>query len=61
MADKAGFKIGHDPPKAVSRRDFIKGVIAGGAAVYSANFAAVIARKCREAVMFVKPFWASNI
>src|SRR5271169_6331142 len=38
MADKADFKIIHDAPKAVSRRDFIKGVIAGGAAVSSAGY-----------------------
>ena len=38
MADKAEFKIIHDAPKAVSRRDFIKGVIASGAAVSSAGY-----------------------
>ena len=38
MADKADFKIIHDAPKAVSRRDFIKGVIASGAAVSSAGY-----------------------
>ena len=38
MADKADFKIIHDSPKAVSRRDFIKGVIASGAAVSSAGY-----------------------
>jgi aerobic-type carbon monoxide dehydrogenase small subunit (CoxS/CutS family) len=38
MADKADFKIVHDAPKAVSRRDFIKGVIASGAAVSSAGY-----------------------
>src|SRR5580704_6509701 len=38
MADKAGFKIIHDAPKAVSRRDFIRGVIASGAAVSSAGY-----------------------
>jgi hypothetical protein len=31
MADKADFKIIPDARKAVSRRDFIKGVIASGA------------------------------
>jgi len=38
MADKADFKIIHDAPRAVSRRDFIKGVIASGAAVSSAGY-----------------------
>jgi aerobic-type carbon monoxide dehydrogenase small subunit (CoxS/CutS family) len=38
MADKPDFKIVHDAPKAVSRRDFIKGVIASGAAVSSAGY-----------------------
>ncbi len=38
MADKADFKVIHDVPKAVSRRDFIKGVIASGAAVSSAGY-----------------------
>jgi hypothetical protein len=38
MADKADFKISHDTPKALSRRDFIKGVIASGAAVSSAGY-----------------------
>jgi len=38
MADKADFKISHDAPKAVSRRDFIKGVIAAGATVSSAGY-----------------------
>ena len=38
MADEADFKIIHDAPKAVSRRDFIKGVIASGAAVSSAGY-----------------------
>ena len=38
MADKADFKISHDSPKALSRRDFIKGVIASGAAVSSAGY-----------------------
>src|ERR1022692_4729285 len=38
MADKADFKIIHDARKAVSRRDFIKGVIASGAAVSSAGY-----------------------
>jgi aerobic-type carbon monoxide dehydrogenase small subunit (CoxS/CutS family) len=38
MADKADFKIIRDAPKAVSRRDFIKGVIASGAAVSSAAY-----------------------
>ena len=34
----ADFKITEDTPKAVSRRRFIKGVIAGGAAVSSATY-----------------------
>src|SRR5450432_2060915 len=34
----ADFKIIHDAPRAVSRRDFIKGVIASGAAVSSASY-----------------------
>ena len=38
MADKADFKTSHDAPKALSRRDFIKGVIAAGAAVSSAGY-----------------------
>ena len=38
MADKADFKIIHDAQTAVSRRDFIKGVIASGAAVSSAGY-----------------------
>jgi len=38
MADKADFKIIQDSPKGVSRRDFIKGVIASGAAVSSAGY-----------------------
>jgi len=38
MADKADFTIIHDAPRAVSRRDFIKGVIASGAAVSSAGY-----------------------
>src|SRR5271165_7061710 len=38
MADKAEFKIIHVGPKAVSRRDFIKGVIASSAAVSSAGY-----------------------
>jgi aerobic-type carbon monoxide dehydrogenase small subunit (CoxS/CutS family) len=38
MPDRADFKISHDAPKGVSRRDFIKGVIAGGAAVSSAGY-----------------------
>jgi aerobic-type carbon monoxide dehydrogenase small subunit (CoxS/CutS family) len=38
MADKADFKISHDAPRAVTRRDFIKGVIAAGAAVSSAGY-----------------------
>src|SRR5271167_4125092 len=38
MADKAEFKIIHDTPITVSRRDFIKGVIASGAAVSSAGY-----------------------
>jgi aerobic-type carbon monoxide dehydrogenase small subunit (CoxS/CutS family) len=38
MADKRDFKTSHDGPRAVSRRDFIKGVIAAGAAVSSAGY-----------------------
>jgi aerobic-type carbon monoxide dehydrogenase small subunit (CoxS/CutS family) len=38
MADTADFRIIEDTSKAVSRRRFIKGVIAGGAAVSSANY-----------------------
>src|SRR5260221_3207101 len=38
MADWADLRIIEDTPKAVSRRRFIKGVIAGGAAVSSANY-----------------------
>ncbi len=38
MADKADFAIIHNAPRAVSRRDFIKGVIASGAAVSSAGY-----------------------
>src|SRR5271169_2665935 len=38
MAEKADFKTISDAPKAVSRRDFIKGVIASGAAVSSAGY-----------------------
>jgi aerobic-type carbon monoxide dehydrogenase small subunit (CoxS/CutS family) len=38
MTDKADFKISHDGPRAVSRRDFIKGVIAAGATVSSAGY-----------------------
>jgi aerobic-type carbon monoxide dehydrogenase small subunit (CoxS/CutS family) len=38
MADEADFKIIPDARKAVSRRDFIKGVIASGAAVSSAGY-----------------------
>src|SRR5271157_4398150 len=38
MADKADFAVIHDLPRAVSRRDFIKGVIASGAAVSSAAY-----------------------
>ena len=38
MADKADFKIIYDARKGVSRRDFIKGVIASGAAVSSAGY-----------------------
>jgi len=33
MADRTDLKMIEDPPKAISRRDFIIGVIAGGAAV----------------------------
>jgi len=38
MADTADMKIIEDTPKTVSRRTFIKGVIAGGAAVSSASY-----------------------
>jgi len=38
MADKAGVMLIDDSPKAVSRRTFIKGVIAGGVAVSSASY-----------------------
>src|SRR6266478_4137007 len=38
MADTADLRIIQDTPKALSRRRFIKGVIAGGAAVSSANY-----------------------
>jgi len=38
MADKAELKIIEDTPRAVSRRKFIRGVIAGGAAVSSAGY-----------------------
>ncbi len=38
MADSSKFRILGERPKAVSRRRFIKGVIAGGAAVSSASY-----------------------
>ena len=38
MAEQAGSKIGEDAPKAVSRRNFIKGVITSGVAVSSASY-----------------------
>jgi len=38
MADKADFKISEDAPKAVSRRNFIRGVITSGVAVSSAGY-----------------------
>ena len=38
MADEADFKIIQDEPKAVSRRNFIKGVIASSVAVSSASY-----------------------
>ncbi len=38
MADTADMNMIEDTPKAVSRRTFIKGVIAGGAAVSSASY-----------------------
>jgi aerobic-type carbon monoxide dehydrogenase small subunit (CoxS/CutS family) len=38
MADKGDFKVRHDGPRGVSRRDFIKGVIAAGATVSSAGY-----------------------
>ena len=38
MADQGDFKISEDAPKAVTRRNFIKGVIASGAVVSSAGY-----------------------
>ena len=38
MADQSELKLTEDTRKAVSRRRFIKGVIAGGAAVSSATY-----------------------
>jgi aerobic-type carbon monoxide dehydrogenase small subunit (CoxS/CutS family) len=38
MTEKAGFKVIEDTPKAVSRRNFIKGVITSGVAVSSASY-----------------------
>src|SRR5664279_3616961 len=38
MVDKADSKIGEDVPKAVSRRNFIRGVITSGVAVSSASY-----------------------
>src|SRR6266852_8585338 len=38
MADGAGTKFLWDSPKAISRRNFIKGVVAGGVAVSSASY-----------------------
>jgi carbon-monoxide dehydrogenase small subunit/xanthine dehydrogenase YagT iron-sulfur-binding subunit len=38
MADSSNLRILGDKPRAVSRRRFIKGVIAGGAAVSSASY-----------------------
>src|SRR6266850_5374032 len=38
MADTADRKLIEDTAKTISRRSFIKGVIAGGAAVASANY-----------------------
>ncbi len=38
MAERAGTSIVEDSPKTVSRRSFIKGVIAGGVAVSSASY-----------------------
>ncbi len=38
MADGAGTKSLWDTPKAISRRNFIKGVVAGGVAVSSASY-----------------------
>src|ERR1035441_2021096 len=38
MSEKAGSKTGEDAPKAVSRRNFIKGVITSGVAVSSASY-----------------------
>jgi hypothetical protein len=38
MAEKADFKVSEDTPKAVSRRNFIKGVITSGVAVSSAGY-----------------------
>jgi len=38
MADKPDSKLSEDVPKAVSRRNFIKGVITSGVAVFSASY-----------------------
>ncbi len=38
MADQTDLKINEDVPRAVSRRNFIKGVITGGVAVSSAGY-----------------------
>ena len=38
MANQADSKVGEDAPKAVSRRNFIKGVITSGVAVSSAGY-----------------------
>ena len=38
MTEKAGSKATEDTPKAVSRRNFIKGVITSGVAVSSASY-----------------------
>jgi aerobic-type carbon monoxide dehydrogenase small subunit (CoxS/CutS family) len=43
MADGAGTKFLWDSPKAISRRNFIKGVVAGGVAVSSAAQAPTLA------------------
>ena len=38
MTEKATFEIIESPPKAISRRNFIKGVITSGVAVSSAGY-----------------------
>ena len=46
MADRADFKI-NNAPNAVSRRNFIKGVITSGMAVSSANYLFRALLSCR--------------